>query len=70
VEELIREGARLWFVDGAIRRGPYCGQCYEAHRTLVRLDGADFSRCRMCRTFSPVPADAPALAGLDSERRS
>jgi hypothetical protein len=52
VEELIREGARLWFIDGAIRRGPYCSQCYDAHRTLVRLDGADFTRCRLCNVFS------------------
>ena len=68
MEELIREGARLWFIDGQVRRGAYCAQCYEAHRTLVRLDGEDFSRCRMCNTFSASTVSAPALTRWDSYR--
>jgi hypothetical protein len=57
MHDRVVEGPRLWLEDDAVRRGPYCAQCYRERRVLVRLDGADLTRCRMCNVLAPSPAD-------------
>lgn len=53
------DGTKYWRVDNGNREGPFCQQCYDANRQLIRLQDSSFHNgdrnveywtCRTCKS--------------------
>lgn len=53
-DQLNWDGKMYWLIKNGVNDGPYCQQCYDSNKKLIRLQKSVNNDCMLCKTCKNI----------------